>query len=669
MRVCLLLFFIAFFSSLAFAQNNTQTINTPHTKASLIVATNTVTASQHVDIALHLELEAGWHTYWQNAGDSGLPATISWALPEGVTASPLMFPTPKLIPTPPLVSYGYDAPVTLLSTLTLPKNLTSDSIAIKATATWLVCKDICIPETATFTLSIPVSSVAPVVSKETEALFKTARAAFAMPLDTPLSFQETEKNLTFRMPQSVLPAAQTGTLFLAQEGIVENVITQPFTQQGDDYLFTFPLISSAENKTLSGIVTLQTATEKRAFAFTAAPSTTAPLPSSPTISFWLATAFAFIGGLILNLMPCVFPVLALKAISLSKLQDKDAFHARQEGWAYTGGILTAFLILGGVVLSLQHTANAVGWGFQLQAPAFVMALAFVFIALGLSLSGILSLPTLLGNTGGKISQQSSLKSSFFLGMIAAVVATPCTAPFMAAALGYALVKPPLEAFSVIIALGLGLAAPYLLITHSAWLRRKMPRSGAWMERLKHWLALPMYATALWLLYVLQQQQVEALLKALIGIILLVVTAFVVYRNKSLAKLSYCGLALLLALLIFTTPQPQPTTTKAFSPSDIATFTAKQPVFVDVTAAWCITCKVNERVTLKNERVQAAFQQNNVKLIVLDWTNRDTAIGNYLEQFGRSGVPLYVYYPLGKDPVVLPQLLTPNGVIETLVTNP
>jgi thiol:disulfide interchange protein DsbD len=661
MRVCLFLFFIVFLSSVASAQNNTQTITTPHTKASLIVATSTVTANQKVDIALHLELKAGWHTYWQNAGDSGLPATITWVLPEGVTASPLMFPTPKLIPTPPLVTYGYDAPVTLLSTLTLPKNLTSDSIAIKATATWLVCKDICIPETATFTLSIPVSSVAPVASPETEALFNAARTAFATPLNAPLSYQETEKNLAFRVPQSVLPAAQTGTLFSTQEGIVENVITQSFTQQGEDYLFTFPLISSAENKTLSGIITLQTTTEKRAFAFTAAPSTTAPLPSSPTLSFWLATAFAFIGGLILNLMPCVFPVLALKAISLSKLQDKDAFHARQEGWAYTGGILTAFLIFGGVVLSLQHTANAVGWGFQLQAPAFVMALAFIFIALGLSLSGVLSLPTLLGNTGGKISQQSS----FFLGMIAAVVATPCTAPFMAAALGYALVKPPLEAFSVIIALGLGLATPYLLITHSAWLRRKMPRSGAWMERLKHWLALPMYATAVWLLYVLQQQQVEALLKALIGITLLVVTAFVVYRNKSLAKLSYCGLALLLALLIFTTPQPQPTTTKTFSPSDIATYTAKQPVFVDVTAAWCITCKVNERVTLKNERVQAAFKENNVQLIVLDWTNRDTAIGKYLEQFGRSGVPLYVYYPLGKEPVVLPQLLTPNEVIKTV----
>jgi thiol:disulfide interchange protein DsbD len=395
---------------------------------------------------------------------------------------------------------------------------------------------------------------------------------------------------------------------------------------------------------------------------------------------------ALAGGLILNLMPCVFPVLSIKALALIRHGAHADRSTRLHGLAYTVGIILSFLLLAGLLLLLRTGGAQIGWGFQFQSPTFVLAIAWLMFAIGLSLSGVFTLGNSVAGLGGELAEKSGYSGSFFTGVLATIVATPCTAPFMGAAIAYALSQPAVHLILVFASLGLGLALPYLLLCNWPLLQRCLPKPGLWMERLKQAFAFPMYATALWLSWVLVMQAgVDSLLIALGGMLVIALAAWLFDITRHLAENKRRAATLLSAALVvgacivgYRSLQAQPATVEAprhssgaqhweaYSEEKLQALRAEgKPVFLNFTAAWCITCLANERVALSKEKVIAAFAEQSITYLKGDWTNQDAAITRKLAEFGRNGVPLYVYYPTGKDakPVVLPQLLTPEIVLE------
>jgi thiol:disulfide interchange protein len=390
--------------------------------------------------------------------------------------------------------------------------------------------------------------------------------------------------------------------------------------------------------------------------------------------------FAMLGGVILNLMPCVFPILSLKALAIAKKSAQNPHFVRMQGLSYTAGVVVSFLVLAGVLIALQLAGQQVGWGYQMQSPHFVLAMTYILFVVGLMLSGVFVLPSLFANAGGGLAAKDNVSGTFFTGVLATLVATPCTAPFMAPALGFALTQSPPVALLVFTSLGFGLALPYLLISFYPPLLRWLPKPGVWMERFKQFLAFPMYGSAAWMLWVLAQQTGEGgLAIALAGIVLVGFFLWVWSAARS-KVMKFLALVAMLATVIasFQTmvpslPLPKSGTDETikmqhevYDADALQELLAKErPVFVNATAAWCITCKINERSSLKNSRVRAALAEKGVTYMVADWTNEDPKITALLTQFGRSGVPLYILYAPGQEPKLLPQILTPGIVLDAL----
>jgi len=380
---------------------------------------------------------------------------------------------------------------------------------------------------------------------------------------------------------------------------------------------------------------------------------------------------AFIGGSILNLMPCVFPVLSLKMLSFARTGGK-AQHAH--GWVYSFGVVASFVLVAALLISLQRAGEAIGWGFHLQSPGFVIAMAYLFLAMGLSLSGLVELGSSIMGTGSELAEREGLSGSFFTGVLAVVVASPCTAPFMGTALGFAVTQPPLIALGIFAALGAGMAAPMLLLSYSSGLRGLMPKPGPWMETLKQFLAFPLYATAIWLLWVAGRQTgVDTMAAALTGA-LLISLAMWLWRYSGWRKLVAVACIIAAAGIIsWSAPQDQaknqrPSGELAWSEQKLSELRAAgRPVFVDVTADWCISCIANEQAVLLTSEIQGAFKDRGVTYLVADWTNYDADIAAFLKRHGRNGIPFYILYPAdpGKSPQVLPQLLTKSLVLDAL----
>ncbi|MFP5307459.1 MAG: protein-disulfide reductase DsbD family protein, partial [Gammaproteobacteria bacterium] len=393
-------------------------------------------------------------------------------------------------------------------------------------------------------------------------------------------------------------------------------------------------------------------------------------------AFALVLAFALIGGLILNLMPCVFPVLSLKALSLVKSGGDNAGERRRQTYAYTAGVVGSCVAVAAAMLALRGAGSAIGWGFQLQSPVFVALMAYLLFALGLSLSGAAQLGTGLMNLGGGLAARPGLTGSFFTGVLAVVVASPCTAPFMGTALGYAMTQPAYVALLVFATLGLGLALPFLLIGWFPALARVLPRPGPWMEHFKQFMAFPLYLSVVWLLWVLARQtDAQTLARALLGLVAIAFALWLWNRRGPLAATLKLGSLAGAIALASVAPAPAvaiatPTNSEAWSPARVAELRADgRTIFVDFTADWCLSCKVNERVALKSDRVERAFAERDVAMLVGDWTRSDPAITAELARFGRNGVPLYLVYVRGGEPKVLPQLLTPDIVIDALDADP
>ncbi|MBX9616317.1 MAG: thioredoxin family protein [Caulobacteraceae bacterium] len=663
-------------------------------------------------VAVRQAIQPGWHTYWRNPGDSGGATTLNWTLPASVRAGDIVWPVPERQRLQSLMNYGYSGTVYLPVPVDIPADARPGTVLpLSVRALFLVCSDeMCVPDELTLTLDLTVrAGAAPLEPTHGPAIQRIVETA-PRPAGITARYALEGGALTLSFAGGPLAgsAPAQAAFFPFEPGVIAHAAPQPGESGPDGLTLTLAAGGKATTAGLTGpvagvLVTEDGAWEVEATVGPVLPGTTGggalrpaddPVAAAPTgwSAFARAMVFALLGGLILNLMPCVFPILAMKAAALTA-SAHDPAEARRDGLAFLGGVLVSFLILAGLLLALRAGGQAIGWGFQLQSPAVIAALALLMLAVGLNLSGVFHVGAgVQGLAGtGPLSRLPGGVGAFFTGVLAVVVAAPCTAPFMAVALGVALLMPAPMALAVFLMLGLGLALPYLAVSLSPALLRRLPRPGPWMDRLKGVLAFPMYGTALWLVWVFSRQVGAEGLALLLASALTVAFALWLFGlaqadraidRKGVAPAVTGALALALgtALVVFAVRSPAGAvgadasaaalSSAAWSTEAVAAAQAQgRPVLVNFTADWCVTCKINERAALSSPRVATALEAANAVYLVGDWTRRDDAITLELERHGRSGVPLYLIYTPGSDtPRILPQLLTEGLVIDAIQTS-
>ena len=726
-------------------------VTTEQVRAELVAhAPEGVAAGKPVWLGLKLDHQPHWHTYWKNPGDSGLPTTLQWTLPAGTTAGDIVWPTPTKLPIGPLVNFGFEGTLLLPVPLTIGPEFQAAQLDVKLHAEWLICKDVCIPQSGDFVLQVPAQAATALHG----ALFSAAQARAPQPASgAQASAAVFGDSLVLKV--AGLPAALRGKtldFFPELAGVIDNAAKAESQWNGADWEARVPLSAqrSESPARMSAVLAVvgskprssvglnmgsSTGTSTGTSAGTSAGASTgnstgnstgastsdpagvqlsfdiagawpavaalAPLaaaatvatpalPAAAPISLALALVFALLGGLLLNLMPCVFPVLSLKVIGF-------ATHAHQRsrllagGIAYTAGVVLSFVGLAALLLALRAGGEQLGWGFQLQSPGFIAVLAVLFTLIGLNLAGLFEVGSVLPSSVASAQAKHPLVDSFLTGVLAVAIASPCTAPFMGASLGLAFTLPTAQALLVFAFLGLGMALPYLAA--SAWpaLARTLPRPGAWMARFKALMAFPMFATVVWLIWVLGQQVGIDGAAALLGVLVAVAFAAWAFGTPGFSRRARVGfgaaaVTLLASTLVWGWPswREQPPNTsgaagaaststavgewEAWSPARVAELTAQgRPVFVDFTAAWCVTCQFNKRSTLNDATMKAEFESRRVVLLRADWTKRDATISAELARLNRSGVPVYALYGLtpGAPPQLLPEILTVQVVRDAL----
>ena len=680
-------------------------VTTPQVKAELVAhAPEGVAPGKPLWLGLLIEHQPHWHTYWKNPGDSGLPTTVEWQLPAGLKAGDIQWPTPARLPIGPLMNYGYEGRLLLPVPVQVSQPVAGTSAQLKLKADWLVCKDVCIPESGEFTLDLPTQAA----TAGHAALFAAAQAAQPQVVATTTGSARVEgQDLVVEV--SGLPAAWQGRgieLLPETAGVLNNAAKPVASWAGDRWTArlaldpqrsesptTLPAVLVSSGMTAGLQVQLAVTTPWPAVVMpTAAPAlgnaevVTPAAPAAATGSLLLTIALALLGGALLNLMPCVFPVLSLKVMGFANhAQDRQRLVAG--GLAYTAGVVLSFVALAAVLLALRAGGEQLGWGFQLQSPMVVAGLAALFTLIGLNLAGVFEFGSVLPARWTALRSQHPVVDSALTGVLAVAVASPCTAPFMGASLGAAVTLPAAEALLVFAALGLGMALPYLAA--SAWpaLARALPRPGPWMAHFKSLMAFPMFATVVWLVWVLGQQTGIDGAASLLGA--LVALAFVAWALGSptlggraragfgAASVLLLAVALVWALPALKTVEAAPAAAVAggdwqpWSPEKVADLIREgRPVFVDFTAAWCVTCQYNKRTTLNNTDLKTDFKARNVALLRADWTRRDPRISAELARLQRSGVPVYALYAPGSaSPRLLSEILTVAEVQKALATLP
>ena len=694
------------------------TVSTDNVKARLISETNAIAPGQSIWVALELDIRDGWHTYWRNPGDSGQATQLAWTLPTGLTAGDIVWATPHRFEIAPLVNYGYAKHAMHLVKITAAPDLkTAAPVDLAAKASWLVCADVCIPENADLHLRLPVQSANAAADPAVAPLFTAARADLpgAAPASSEARVEGGRLAITLGKDWgATLSQVKSLAFYPFDDGVIEYAAPQTLSRKDGSIELSMKLgyqppqsghvrgvliaTEQSGNDSISVPVELDAPLAPGGTAASGAQAAPrfVPMHAGATVPSREKTAalpvlllLAVLGGIILNLMPCVFPVLSIKAIGLVEQAKKHPAAVRTKGFVFAAGVISSMLALAAVLLALRAGGEQIGWGFQLQSPLFVTLMMYLLLAVGLNLSGVFEVGGGLAGVGDSLTQGDSYRASFFTGVLTTLVATPCTAPFMAAAVGAALTQSPVVALSIFAALGLGLALPYLLVSLAPWMRRALPKPGAWMDTLKQVFAFPMYASAAWLLWVLAQQTSSiGLGAALAGAILVGLAAWAYQKSKGssvrgrVAALTTALAAVLVAVVLpvrfadvaAASPAPQSTAAgesseqwRPYDASRVAELRAQgKPLLVNFTASWCLTCLVNERNAFADPAVQRVFRGKGVTLMKGDWTNRDAAITQALADFGRAGVPLYVVYnshPGSSAPVVLPQLLT-AGIVES-----
>jgi thiol:disulfide interchange protein DsbD len=703
----------------------------PHVRVYLLVPEGDLYRGGNLNEAgLYFKLERGWHVYWKNPGDAGEPPRIQWALPAGISAGPLQFPAPKRLPLGPLMDFGYEDEVLFPFRLQVADSVQAGPATLHAKVDWLVCQSSCIPGSAELEIHRPVLSQAPAAAVEVipdTITFNRLIGRLPKPLPPGSKVRFQSAGPGFQLTVETGRRETEAVFFPAEPDIVDNAAPQKFTSTATGLVLDLKKDANLTSNPahLHGVLELSggrayeisvrqglaaasapeaaaeaafsqtptAGTKVRADVFNSAAQTISPATSDAASGFWIALArisgLAFMGGLLLNLMPCVFPVLFLKGLSLVNSGSEERSRLQVHGLVYAAGVLVSFWALVGVLLGLRAAGSTLGWGFQFQSPVFLALMAGLLFFLGLSLAGQFEIGLTLTGAGGSLAARQGYTGSFFTGVLAVVVATPCTAPFMGAAVGYALAQSAAVTFAVFTALALGLSAPYVALTlEPAW-TRWLPRPGVWMEVLRQVVAVPIFATVIWLAWVLAAGYGAGVLAALLVSFLLLAIAGWFLGHWPAKRWAAVIAALILvgvvALAVFSQrlagavaggenqaakaslDSPAAGGWQPWSPEAVSRYQAEgRPVFVDFTADWCLSCQVNERVALERPEVQAAFRAAKVVLLKADWTRHDEAITQALTALGRSGVPAYALYAPGESqPRMLPEVLTPGIVTDAL----
>lgn len=642
-----------------------------HVQLSLIPSTATAVPGTSFDLILKQTIAPHWHTYWKNPGESGFPIQITWDAPKGTEFSEFLWPVPKALDVAGVMNFVFEDEAHLITTVSVPSDFEGDTFTMKGRADWLVCEEICIPESADIVLELPVGGKNAPINQD---VFEQAYKALPSIYMEDVVLVEDNGVASFILNKNPFDSTKNVQFFSHDWGLVKAGSMATISEKDDKIVFSFPRTDRAlsELESLSGVL----AQDGEGVEFipqllqtSQATEPPAPTDAVSTVTLLSAVIFALLGGMVLNLMPCVFPILSMKALTLVKVAEKKRSEAMKHGLAYTAGILVSFLGFAGVIIALKVSGVDIGWGFQLQNPIVVLLITWLLFAIGLNLLGVFDISGRFSGLGSnKVANSDGLMKDFMTGVLAVIVATPCTAPFMGVALGYALVQPAIITVIVFLALGLGLALPFLLLSILPFLQKIMPKPGAWMEGFKQFLAFPMFATCVWLVWVLDQQTgTNGVLAALVGILIVSFGVWIwKYQSKTISKIIVVALLIIGLLQASTLTKPKMNNVIEYTPSTLEeTLDDGNPVFVNMTAAWCITCKVNERV-IKSDAIQALFADHNVTYIEGDWTLMDDNITKYLTSFDRTGVPLYIYYPDGESSAeILPQILTTSILEKTI----
>lgn len=660
----------------------------PKVHVRLISDRDAVKPGSTFTVAVEQNIETGWHTYWLNPGEAGQPTVVKWDLPAGWKAGAIQWPYPIRIPVGPLMDYGYEGKPWLLIDLTVPADAPVGATTLKALVQYLVCREVCIPEDANVELPLVIDAKGSAPDGATAADFAAVRAKIPAHSPWPMHFAlGQDLRLYVQAPALAGTAKPVDVQFFpAEPGQVTDAAKQTFGTAKDGLVMALkPGTKMAAKKTLAGVLVLASSDNSiQALEVSATPG---PVPASEMggdVTLWAALLFAALGGLILNIMPCVLPVLAMKALSLASHAGADRRHARAESFSYAIGAVLSFVAFGLVIVALRAGGAAIGWGFQLQEPIVVAALALLMFAVGLNLSGVFEIQPI--SVGDALARKGGLAGAFFTGVLAVAVAAPCSAPFMATAIGWAFTQTAPVVVGIFTALGIGFALPFILLGIWPAVHKFLPKPGTWMVRFKQILAFPMYATAGWLVWVMSQQvEMSGLIAVGIAAVLLGVALWFwgkapmlsgIMKPVALGGVVLFLLGTIAALRFVAAAHPPAPVTVAshagmksepFTPVRLAEYRkAGRPVFIDATASWCITCMVNEEAALSRPKVHAAFKDKNIALLVADWTNKNPEITALLEAHGRSGVPLYLYYaPGAPDAKILPQILTEDDVLKAM----
>lgn len=683
-----LAFFALLIAPAAEAQNRLGNgeLNVP---ATLLAESRQVQPGQSVTLAFLMEPKPTWHGYWENPGDAGIGMSFDWKLPDGVTAGKARFPVPDTLLISGIMNYVYKGDYAVLVNLTVPENARPGPLPISVKSEWLSCTDeICVPEQDE--LSITLQVVAQDAAGKPDKRFDGFRAALPRPLGSEATFAVSDELFRLSVPLPAHVEIDKPYFFIKQDGIVDYGAPQKFSRDGDRLILETGARGD-ELGTISGVLKIA---DHTGFSFTATKGEVAmtglPLAgdgarteASASLLF-LALGGALLGGLLLNLMPCVFPILSLKAISLAKAGGNEA-EVRRDALAYTAGVVLVATALGAILLGLRASGAAVGWAFQLQDPRIIFILLALVTAIGLNLAGLFELPNV--SFGNRLTRKDGPAGSFWTGALAAFVATPCTGPFMAAALGATIVLPPVAALVIFAGLGIGLALPFLLIAFVPGIRSRLPKPGPWLDSFRKAMAIPMFLTSIGLIWLLGRQiGTDALGLSLIFLLLLALILwwFGGAQMKGLSRGALTGAAMAVAIVggILALPGEEAMNSQKLANTSAATLPSEpfsetrlselrasgQPVFAYFTADWCITCKANEAAAIQRSETAQVFKAANVSVLMGDWTRPDPDISRFLEKHGRAGVPLYLFYAPGAEPVVLPQILT-VATLTDLVNGP
>ncbi len=679
-------------------------VRTENAEVELISEQKTVQPGETFWIGVRMDLREGWHVYWRNPGDSGMPLLLEWMNPEGFEIGEIQWPYPEWIDVSGLTSYGYHGEKLFMMEATAPEHLADgEEFTLMTQADWLICEKICIPEFADIELTLTATASDVEYDERWQDIFSETRQQLPVKLDywnASASFSGRTATLQLSTDAFELPDYQEVIYFAKEEGEIENGADQPYEIDGNT--LTIQLEKSTyksgdierlwgllynpdgwdQEGRIKAMVVDVTIGEEQDDGFLAS---AADSPLSARLLIILG--FAFLGGMILNLMPCVFPILSIKIMNFMEMSGHKPGQVRLHGLMFGIGVLLSFLVLAGLLLGLRAGGQELGWGFQLQNPAFIAFMTFLMFGLGLSLMGVFEIGNSLINVAGKAGTNEGLRGSFFSGILATVLATPCTAPFMGTALGVAVTLPAVTALLVFLVLGLGMATPYVLLSMFPPLMKYLPKSGDWMETFKQVMAFPLFATAIWLMWVFGQQVgIDGLTRLMVGLLLFSIGIWIIHRwhhfkissTTRLVSRSIAAFLMIGGLLFSAAADPmEPGTSSSsnsygvewqnFSTELVSDYREQDRiVFIDFTAAWCITCKANERIIFSSSEVKQKFNDLDVVMVKADWTNRNPEITRALESYGRNGVPLYVLYNgTNSEPMILPEILSPGIVLNAL----